>query len=136
MLLDHHLADERAVPARTACRDDDVIEVLQLVLAQIESAELGESVFVHGAAAHRVLDALRLLHDLLQHEVREAALLDLLQIPIDAADAFLDRLRIEVGDAIGIARQHCHLTVVQVHHVTRVLENGRHIACNVVRRAR
>ena len=44
------------------------------------------SVFVEDAPAEGVANGLRLLVDLLEHEVVEAALLDLLEIPGDLLD--------------------------------------------------
>ena len=58
--------------------------------SEIQSAELGEAFFDDQTAAHRVLDRLRLLEDLLEHEVVEAALLDLVERPVDAAHALRD----------------------------------------------
>ena len=61
----------------------------QLVVGQVQAAELRRPLLVEQTAAHRVLDRLRLLEDLLEHEVREAAALDLLEIPVDLADLLL-----------------------------------------------
>ena len=120
------------MPARAARRDDDVVEALELFPAEIQAAELREAIVVDGAAAHRVLDGLRLLHDLLQHEVIETAFLDLVQIPIDARRALLHRFRIQIHDVITVLGQHRHLTVIEVHDLARMLENGSHVAGDVV----
>ena len=60
-------------------------------LREVQAAELGEAFLDDEAAAHRVLDRLRLLEDLLEHEVVVAALLDLVERPVDAAHALRRR---------------------------------------------
>ena len=72
-------------------------------LRDVHAAELGVSVLDDETAAHGVLDGLRLLEDLLEHEVVEPALLDLVEIPIDAAHALAHAARAEVA-APGIRR--------------------------------
>src|SRR5205085_9003661 len=114
VLLDHQLADESRMPARAARRNDDMVEAEEFVAREIESPELRESLIEDEATAHRVLDGLRLLEDLLQHEVIEAAFLDLVEIPIDAADPFAHPARVEVQHLVSVAREHTHLAIVQI----------------------
>ena len=78
-------------------------------------------------AAQRVLQALRLLEDLLQHEVVEPAPLDRGQVPLDLVDRLVDEVRLEVADAIAVAAQHRHLAVVEVHHRAGVLQQRRRV---------
>ena len=120
------------MPTRTARGDDDLVERLQLLLGEIQAAELREPFVDDESAAHGVLDRLRLLEDLLEHEVLEAALLDLVERPIDAADAFRDTARVEVEHLVAVLREHAHLAVVQVHDLSGVLQDRRGVARDVV----
>jgi hypothetical protein len=127
-LLDHHLADQRRVPARAARGDRDVVDLEQLVLRDVQPAQLREALLEQQAAAHRVLERLRLLEDLLEHEVVEAAALDLVEVPVDAVDLLGHLARVEAHHLVAVARDHRQLAVLEVHHVARVGEDGAHVA--------
>src|SRR5436305_15291522 len=111
------------MPTRAARRDIDLIEVDQLVARQIEAAELGESFLGDQATAHGVLDRLRLLEDFLEHEMLEAALFDLIEIPVDPADALLDASRLEIENFISLASHYGQLAVVEVDDLASMGEN-------------
>ena len=76
-LFQHVLADDPGVPGGAAGGDDDPLELLQLLVAQVEAADAGGPFLLQQVAAERVAQALRLLADLLQHEVGVAAPLHL-----------------------------------------------------------
>jgi hypothetical protein len=76
-------------------------------------------------SAQGVPDALRLLHDLLQHEVGVAALLDLLEVPFQRRDQLVHVLDLEIGDLVPVALHHRHLAVIQIDHLAGVLQQGR-----------
>ena len=78
--------------------------------------------FLEQVAAQRVAEALRLLADLLEHEVRVAAPLHLGQIPIDLVDLLADPGGLQVAHPVAFASQHRHLAVVQVDHRAGVLQ--------------
>ena len=70
---------------------------------QVEAAEAGGALVVEQVAAERVAEALGLLVDLLQHEVRVAAPLDLRQVPVDLVHRLADA-RSSRGSAPGSRR--------------------------------
>jgi hypothetical protein len=86
-----------------------------------------EPLVVQQVATKRVLQALRLLEDLLQHEVIEAIPLDRRQVPLDLVDRLVDEVRLEVPDAIAVTAQHRELAIVEVHHRAGVLQQRRRI---------
>src|SRR3982751_4854585 len=107
------------MPARPTCGDEDVVEPEQLFVGHVETAELGRSLVGQQSSAHAVLDRRRLLEDLLEHEVVEAATLDLVQIPIDLAYAALELLRALVEDGVAFACEDRDITIIQVHDLSR-----------------
>jgi hypothetical protein len=123
--LEHQLADQRRVPAGSARRDDDVVDVEELLVREVQAAELGRAVLQDQAAAHRVLDGVRLLENLLEHEVRVSAALDLRQIPVDAVDEARLRRGVKVDHAITVPLDHRHVAFVEVHHLPGVGEDCR-----------
>ena len=119
------------MPTRSARRDDDAVELEHLLPCQIQPTQLREAFVDYESAAHRVLNSLRLLEDLLEHEVIEAALLDLIEIPVDSTYALPHALRIQIQDFVAVAGEHAHLAVVEIDYLTRVLQNGRDVARDV-----
>ena len=124
-VLDHHLADQRRVPAGAAGGDDDVVDVHELLVAQVDAAELGGPVLEDEAAAHGVLHRLRLLEDLLEHEMVEPTALDRREVPLDALHRAAERRRVDVHHAVAVGREHAEVTVVQVDDLARVREDRR-----------
>src|SRR6266446_9472928 len=92
------------MPARAAGSNQDVIELEQLLVGHVEAAQLGRSLVRQQSPPHAVLDGRRLLEDLLEHEVVESAALDLIEIPIDLADAALELLRALIENRVALAR--------------------------------
>ena len=68
-LLEHVLADQRRMPRRAACRQNDPPRTQQPSDDILEAAQLDVPLFHQQPPAHGVPDRLRLLVDLLQHEV-------------------------------------------------------------------
>jgi len=64
------------MPGGTARGEHDAVHLQQLLVGDVQPAEPRRAVFLEQPAAQRVPQALGLLHDLLEHEVREAAALD------------------------------------------------------------
>src|ERR1051325_11012796 len=116
------------MPARSTRRNDDLVDRFQFVLREIQAAQLRETFLDDETSAHRILDCLRLLADLLEHEVVEATLLDLVERPVDSAHAFRYPARIEIQHLVSVSRQHAHLAVVEVDDLPCVLKNGGDIA--------
>src|SRR5438105_10325236 len=119
------------MPTRSTRGDDDPIDALKVVAREVQSAQLREAFFHDQPATHRVLNGLRLLEDFLEHEVLEAALFDLIEIPVDAAHALADPACVEIQHLISVAGEHAHLAVVEVHDLSRVLEDRGDVAGDV-----
>ena len=126
-LLDEVLTDEAGMPTGAARGDDDPLELLELLVAQVEAIHARGPLLFQEMAPHRVLDGLRLLEDLLEHEVFVPAPFDGGEVPLDLAHRLADARQLEVADAIPLAGQHGHLPVVQVHHRAGVGQDGRGI---------
>ena len=77
-------------------------------------------------------DGLRLLHNLLEHEVGIAALFRRGYIPVHHAVLFLHRHQFVVEHINGVCRQHGDLSVVHVGHIPGVLDDGRDVGGNEV----
>ncbi|VWM24241.1 Uncharacterised protein [Collinsella intestinalis] len=116
--------------ARSTC--DHVHAVDQAELLRRE-AELIDVELARGSQTphQRVADHAGLLADLLHHEIRVAALLGRIDIPIDVRDRGLDgaALRIGVGDALR--RKTGELAVLQHHNVARGVDERDDIRCDV-----
>ena len=121
-LLEHVLADQGRVPGGAAGRDDDPLDVLELVIAQVEAAEARGALFLQQVAAKRVAEALRLLADLLEHEVGEAVPLHHRQVPVDLVHRLADPRRLQVAHPVAVAREHHQLAVVEIDDRAGVLQ--------------
>ena len=69
-----------------------------------------------------------LLHDLLEHEVRIAALLRRADLPLDVVMLLFNGLLHGVVELDAAAGEHGDLAVVHIHHVARVPDDGGRIA--------
>src|SRR5665213_2866694 len=120
------------MPARSARGENYVVKTEQLVVSQVETAKLRGSRVIEKPATHRVLDRLRLLEYLLEHEVLISTALDLPQIPVYLAHAAPHLARVDVEHAIAITIQHRNVPVVQIHHLASMRKNCGHITCHVI----
>ena len=77
---------------RAAREEDHALHFAEVGRGHLEAAEVAIAVVVDHATTESVPDRLGLLVDLLDHEVVEAALFDLLQIPGDFLHLLVDRL--------------------------------------------
>ena len=78
-------------------------------------------------AEQRVGDGLRLLVDLLEHEVVVAALLGGRQVPVDVVLAHLARVAVEVGDGDAVAAQLDDLVLAELDRVAGVRDERRDV---------
>ena len=60
------------MPGRPAGGDDDPVDALDLLIGKLQAVDTDVAGLLEQVAAHGVLDRLRLLEDLLEHEVLEA----------------------------------------------------------------
>ncbi len=98
---------------------------LASAVVELEAEHPHVAALLEQVAAHRVLDAVGLLEDLLEHEVLEAAALDRLQVPLDLVDRLVDPARREGADPVPLRGEHRHLAVVEVDHLPGVLDDRR-----------
>ena len=77
----------------------------------------------HETASQCALNALRLLADLLEHEVGVAALLDRLQIPVHLVNSPAHRALREGEDLVTLGRQNGVVAVIEVYDLARVLDH-------------
>src|SRR5207247_9672405 len=79
------------------------------------------------AALHGMADGARLLVDLLEHEMLEAALFGHDGVPRDPLNRRLNRIPVEIRDAHGVFCEDRDLAIAQEKDVARVLQNRRNI---------
>ena len=124
--LDEELADEAGVPRRAAGHEHGAPDALRPAGRQV-AVELDVARLLEDPTPHRVDDRLRLLVDLLQEEVLEAALLRGDRVPRDDARRARHGLAVEGGDDDAPGRQLRNLAVLQEEHAARVLEERRDV---------
>ena len=100
---------------------DDAVDLPQLLRAEVESAEVRGRVVGREPAAHRVGERLRLLVNLLQHVVREVALLRVAvaQEVADVAHRHGHRGQVLVANLPVGFGERADLPVAEVHHLVR-----------------
>ena len=126
--LDLVLAHQGRVPTRAAGGHDDAADRAELLRREVQAAELGRGGVAVEPAAHGVLDRLGLLEDLLEHEVREAALGDVAGLEVEHVDAVVDVALVAVDHAQAVGRDHRQLVVGQVDDLVGVAGQGRGVA--------
>ena len=126
-VFNHVFTDHAGVVAGAASRDDDAIDVPELVDVCIEPCELGVPFCHEQSTAHGVAQYFGLLENFLEHEMRESALRDSIGVEIYVLDFALDFVAVHVDNGIA-AVLHLHdVVVVEVHHLLRVVDNGRNV---------
>ena len=70
---------------------------------------------------------LGLLHDLLEHEVRIAALFGSADVPVDIAVLFLDGLAVFIKDLDAVGGDEGDLAVVHICHIARMLDERSNV---------
>ncbi len=80
----------------------------------------------------RLADGLRLLHDLLEHEMGIAALFCRGHVPVHLVMLLFHRHQLVVKHVDAVRRQHGDLPVVHIGHIPGVLDDGRHVGGKIV----
>ena len=129
-VLDRVLADERRVPGGSHPKQQDLAVAPQLLIGQGELSKRDRAV-IGQPPAHRVRDRLRRLVDLLEHEVRVAALLGLAHVPVDMDELGLDSRAVQRRH-LGTKRRHRgHLSLTEHEHAFGVRDDGRDVGRDV-----
>ena len=123
-VLDDLLTDETSVPGCTASHDDDAFGIQQLFLMVDDSTECYVGSFHIDSSTHTVGETLRLFEDLLEHEMRIAALLDLTQVDINGLD-LRGKLGVVDIDHLELltALDHGDVPVLEIYHTVGVFDN-------------
>ena len=106
----------------SAGHDVELVNTAQVVLC--EGKVLQEHLSVPDPGEDGPAHGLRLLHDLLEHEVLVAALLCRVHLPVHVGDLLLHRLHEVVIALDAVLGQHRHLAVVHVPHLPGVADDG------------
>ena len=119
------LAHHAHMVGRAAGDDVDLVEVPDLPGGELQIIQ--RHVAVPDAGEHGLAEGLRLLHDLLEHEVGVAALFRRGHVPGHMLMLLLHRLEHIVVDLDAVGGDDGDLTVVHIGDVPGVLDHGRHI---------
>ena len=123
-VFEEELADQAGVERRAAGREDDVLGLRQLAQMVGDAAQHDLAALLVDPPAQAGAERFRLLEDLLEHVVLEAAQLDLLERELDLLEVLGHD---DVVDGLGmepIRADHDHLVVGQVDRLGRVLDDG------------
>ena len=126
MVLAHH----PHVVAGAAGHDVDAAHILEKILA--EGKILKDDLPLPDAGGKAPAQGLRLLHDLLEHEVLVPALLGGINFPIYGDDLFFDRLHQVVVTLNALPGEDGQLPVLHVAHPARVTQDGSDITGNEI----
>ncbi len=124
-VLDGVLGDEPGVVGGAAGDDEDLVDVPQILVGHallVEHDAPGLEV-----PAQRVGERVRLLLDLLEHEVLVAALLGGGEVPVDRERFALGGLPVEVRDPVAVAVDHHELVLAEFDGLAGVLDEGRDV---------
>src|SRR6266699_3281203 len=127
-LLDHIFTGEAGVPGRSAGSDFYCRETFEIGFSDV--LNLVEKYFAgiqREPSLHSVADGARLLVNLLEHKMLEAALLSHYRIPGNSLNRRLDRIALEISYAHRVFREHGDFTVAEKKDVARMLQDGRNI---------
>ena len=112
------------MPGRAAGGDLDRSETFEVVFGDVlHLVEKNPAVVQRDAAFYRLAHGARLLVNLFEHEVFEAALFGFDRIPGDALHRRLDFIAREIGDPDCVLRHHSNLAVAEKENVAGVLED-------------
>ena len=128
-MLDDVFADHRRVQGSAAAGENNATDIAQFRGGHFEAAEFRAAIIAAQPAAHRVAHRSRLLKDLLEHVMREVALLDVLIGELDFAQRVITgAVTRNRADLEPIRRHRDDVEVVQVNCVARVGDDGADVA--------
>ena len=126
-VLDHELAGQSGVPTGAAGGDIDLLQSFELGFTDLHLVEKDGAGVLRDAAERGVADGARLLINLFEHEVLEAALLRHDGIPGDALRFALQRIAVEIGNLYAILRDHGQIAIGQEEKIAGVIEKRGHV---------
>src|SRR5687767_4289898 len=118
------------MPRGSAGGKHHTIELLPPMLLDVAETPEDRHPFVdHHPAAYRVANGLGLLEDLLEHEVRIAAALDLLELPRDLIDRSVLLKVVEIPQLVAVTCQDHHVAVIEIDHLAGVADDCSGVRC-------
>jgi len=111
------------VPRGAARGDHDPVDLEQLFVRDVQPPKARRAFVLKESPAERVVQALGLVHDLLEHEMRVAAAFDRAQIPGHVRHGLFLFYRIDVQYPVLVGPDDRDFAVVQVDHRARVGEH-------------
>ena len=128
-LLEQILADQGRVIAGAARRQDDALDLAQLLRVEVQAAEVGAAFVIVEPAAQGVLQRLGLLVDLLEHEVLEVAHIDVARRGLQRRGPTASIATRSRSRMLPVFRgQHAHLMIVEIDHLVGIAGQGGRIA--------
>src|SRR6266404_915997 len=130
--FEHVLAGHRRMQARSASDRLYRSELAKLGFANLHLIQIDATRRLRDAADGRVSNRARLLVNLLQHVMLEAALLRRYRVPGYPVNLRRNRIALEVSDRHAGSREHRHFAVAKIEHVARVIKQRGNIRSNEV----
>ena len=120
------LAHHSHMVGRAAGHNIQLMDAAQIVFRQAEI--LQKHLSVPDPGEYGPAHSLRLLHDLLEHEVLIAALFRRIHFPVYVGDLFLHRLHQVVIALDTVFGQHCHLAIIHISHIPGMADDSGNVA--------
>ena len=112
------------MPGGAAGGDDHAVHARQFIELAGHAVEARRAAVEVEAPARGHADGGGLLEDLLEHEVRIAALLDLLEVPRDLVDRLVHVGVLEIAHGVAVTGEGDHLAVVEIDDPARMADDG------------
>ena len=129
-ILKQIFAYHSGVHGRSAGSNSDLVNLGKFRRPQLHAAQLGRGIPGNQAPSHSIDQCIGLLVDLLEHEMLEAALFYLLEIPVYFSSATGHWQVLERGNFEAVRCRSDHIAVVQVDDLIGMTEQGAYIRCN------
>ena len=122
------LGHQGRVPGGAAGDQGDALDPPDGRVVQADLRQFHQAGVRYDAAAHGVADRLRLLEDLLEHEVAEAGLLGHGRAPVDGGYRFVKECAVvHTQNRVCAPAEHHHLAVVEEDHLAGEGQEGRDV---------
>ena len=120
--------DHRGMEGGAAPAQNNTLDGPQVGVRHVEPAEFRGGLLVSQPAAQGIGHAADLLVDLLEHVVGIVPLADILFGHFDCGDVVVGAVPLHRGKGKALPGQCGNLVVVEVNHITRVTDDGAHVA--------
>ena len=118
------------MPGCAARQHDDLVHGLQRRLIEADLVEEHATLLERDPAENRLARRVRLLEDLLQHEVLVARAFGHDRVPQHTLHGFRELAPGPIGERHAVPRHHRHLLVAEEHDVARVAQDSRDVGCD------